>query len=89
MSCEVLLIGRRRSWVDRGGHLIFNNYILGNNNNNNNNKNDNNNNNGNNNNSGQTLVVATIKKQSAFQLESSADVYIHNVSGGKLQILHL
>ena len=43
MSCEVLLIGRRRSWVDRGGHLIFNNYILGNNNNNNNNKNDNNN----------------------------------------------
>ena len=29
--------------------------------------------------SGQTMVVATIKKQSAFQLESSADVYIHNV----------
>jgi len=27
---------------------------------------------------GRTLVVATIKKQSAFQLESSADVYIHN-----------
>ena len=29
--------------------------------------------------SGRTMVVATIKKQSAFQLESSADVYIHNV----------
>ena len=29
------------------------------------------------------MVVATIKKQSAFQLESSADVYIHNVSWGK------
>jgi len=27
---------------------------------------------------GRTMVVATIKKQSAFQLESSADVYIHN-----------
>ena len=25
------------------------------------------------------MVVATIKKQSAFQLESSADIYIHNV----------
>ena len=29
--------------------------------------------------SGRTMVVATIKKQSAFQLESSADVYIHDV----------
>ena len=28
---------------------------------------------------GRTMVVATIKKQSAFQLESSADIYIHNV----------
>jgi len=27
---------------------------------------------------GQTMVVATIKKQSAFQLESSADIYIYN-----------
>ena len=30
------------------------------------------------------MVVATIKKQSAFQLESSADVYIHNVSWAKV-----
>ena len=35
------------------------------------------------------MVVATIKKQSAFQLKSSADVYIHNVSWGKMLILHL
>ena len=28
---------------------------------------------------GRTMVVATIKKQSAFQLESSADIFIHNV----------
>ena len=43
MSCEVLLIGGRRSWVDRGGHLIFNNYISGNNNNKNDNDNSGNN----------------------------------------------
>ena len=29
--------------------------------------------------SGQTMVLATVKKQSFMQLESSADIYIHNV----------
>ena len=27
---------------------------------------------------GKTMVVATVKKQSNFQLDSSADVYLHN-----------
>ena len=31
---------------------------------------------------GQTLVFATIRKQSMMQLESSANIYIHEVSRG-------
>ena len=39
---------------------------------------------------GRTMVVATIKKQSAFQLESSADIYIHNVRWqSRWQVPHL
>ena len=28
---------------------------------------------------GQSVVVATVKSQSGFHLESNADIYIHNV----------
>ena len=38
--------------------------------------------------SGQTLVHATIKKQSLLQLESSANIFIHDVSRFYLWIYH-
>ena len=38
--------------------------------------------------SGQTLVYATIKKQSLLQLESSANIFIHDVSRFYLEIYH-
>ena len=31
------------------------------------------------------MVIATIKEESALQLNSSADIYIHNVTLNKLQ----
>ena len=37
---------------------------------------------------GQTLVYATIKKQSLLQLESSANIFIHDVSRFYLEIYH-